>query len=593
MESKRRHATLSNFGGSPYDGLDFYLLSNEQNGSAPSFLASLPQIYSFPRDIKTLPEVPQMAECPKTWDFISRCIANCVSNHPDCNRKPSDATLVLPSRVLQLISDGKATIVRLVDLNPSTPVEYAALSYSWGHTPARPPLTTTRKNLDQMRRGIDVSQLPSTLRDAATVCSRLGINMLWIDSLCIIQDDANDWDKESQKMGDVYQNAFVTIISASTHSCHESFLSNMRQDSVALARSGPGDACIKARISVARGHHLRFNESYGEEVDPIDGRAWTLQERVLSNRAVIFTGAEVQWQCRASKTCECGLPSEETISELIRDQLAKANPGWDANMAWEIFLAEYTKRSLTMVKDRLPALSAIARKISTSIDSEYFAGLWSNSLVKGMCWAVFTGKPRRDTYFPTTYIAPSFSWASVVGPVRYKTYSAVQEPRWLARPVSQHIVHRTDDTFGGVSEAYVDLEALLLPARLCNVRGGQGFEMRIDCIPNVRGIEVQLDGPIKRITQKDGLSSSLRRFPTPPGGYQPGEEAFINTPIHFMPLCVDATFGLDTTITWCLLLGSVSDNAGYERLGNATVYVKSSISNFGILDKEKQIVRIF
>jgi hypothetical protein len=131
--------------------------------------------------------------------------------------------------------------------------------------------------------------------------------MLWIDSLCIIQDDANDWDKESQKMGDAYQNAFVTIISVSTHSCHESFLSNMRQDSVALARSGPGDVCIKARRSVARGHHLRFNESYSE-VDSIDGRAWTLQERVLSNRAVVFTGAEVQWQCRASKTCECGLP---------------------------------------------------------------------------------------------------------------------------------------------------------------------------------------------------------------------------------------------------------------------------------------------
>ncbi|KAH7274762.1 hypothetical protein B0J15DRAFT_556574 [Fusarium solani] len=529
MESQRRHVTLSTFGGFPYDGLDFYLLSNEQNSSAPSFLASLPQIYSFPRDIRTLPEIPQMAECPKTWDLISRCIADCVANHPHCNEEPSNATLLLPSRVLQLTSDGKATMVRLVDLNSSTSVEYAALSYSWGHTPARPPLTTTRKNLDQMRRGID-------------------------------------------KMGDVYQNAFVTIISASTHSCHESFLSNMRQDSVALARSGPGDVCIKARRSVARGHHLRFNESYSE-VDSIDGRAWTLQERVLSNRAVVFTGAEVQWQCRASKTCECGLP----------DQFAKANPGWDANMVWQIFLVEYTKRSLTMVKDRLPALSAIARKISTSIDSEYFAGLWSNSLVKGMCW----------TLFPTTYIAPSFSWASVVGPVRYKTYSAVQEPRWLARPVSQHIVHRTDDTFGGVSEAYVDLEALLLPARLSNVRGGQGFELHIDCIPNVRYITVEVDDPIKRIAQKDGLNSTLRRFPTPPGGYRPGEEAFIDTPIHFMPLCVEVTFTLDLAITWCLLLGSMSDNAGYERLGNATVYVKTSISDFGILKKEKQIIRIF
>ncbi|UPL01158.1 hypothetical protein LCI18_012092 [Fusarium solani-melongenae] len=408
---------------------------------------SLPQVYSFPRDIKTLPEVPQMTKCPETWDFISRWIADCVSNHPGCNQKPSDATLVLPSRVLQLTSDGKATIVRLIDLNSSTPVEYAALSYSWGHTPARPLLTTTRKNLDQMWRGIDVSQLPSTLRDAVAVCSRLGIDMLWVDSLCIIQDDTTDWDKESQKMGDVYQNAFVTIISASTHSCHESFLNNMRQRSVALARSGTGDVCIKARRTATRGHHFRFNESYGEEVDPIDGQAWTLQERVLSSRAIVFTGAEIQWQCRASKTCECGLPSEETISEIIREQLSKANPGWDPNKAWWLFLAGYTRRSLTIVKDRLPALSAIARLMSTPIDSEYFAGLWSNSLIKEMCWTVL---PHRNAYFLTTYIAPSFSWVSVVGPMRYRTYTLGPEPHWLACLVSQHIVHRTDNTFGGV-----------------------------------------------------------------------------------------------------------------------------------------------
>ncbi|EEU40003.1 uncharacterized protein NECHADRAFT_75851 [Fusarium vanettenii 77-13-4] len=587
-ENQRRHVTLYSYESLPHHGLVFYLLDNAQNGSARGSLVSLPQIYGFPRGLETLPEVPPMAECSETWGFISRCIADYVSNHPECNKKPSDPMIVLPSRVLQLASNGTATTVRLVDLDSSTPVKYAALSYSWGYTPTRPPLTTTSKSIAQMRRGIDISQLPSTLRDASIVCSRLGIDMLWIDSLCIIQDDANDWNKESRKMGDIYQNAFFTIVSASSHSCHEGFLNSIRQDSVALARSGPGGACIKARKSVARGHHIRFSESYGEEFDPIDSRAWTLQERVLSTRAVVFTGAEVQWQCRTCKTCECGLGSDETISEPIREQLAGENPGWHTTRAWESFLIEYTKRNLTMEKDKLPALSAIARLLSTTINSEYFAGLWSNSLVKGMCWAVFD----TDTYFPTTYIAPSFSWASVVGPVRYKTYSDGEKTRWLARPVSQHIVHRTDDAFGGVSKAYVDLEALLLPARLSNVKGGQSFELQIDCISNIRYLRAEVDGPIKRIAQKDGLNSTLRRFPTPPGGYQPGENAFIDTPIHLMPLCAEG-FGPDKTAIWCLLLGSVSDNAGYERLGNATVDVRTAISDFGILEKEKEIVRIF
>jgi hypothetical protein len=48
------------------------------------------------------------------------------------------------------------------------------------------------------------SDFPITFRDAFDLSNRLGISYLWIDSLCIIQDDDEDWQRESSSMGLVY-----------------------------------------------------------------------------------------------------------------------------------------------------------------------------------------------------------------------------------------------------------------------------------------------------------------------------------------------------------------------------------------------------
>jgi len=82
----------------------------------------------------------------------------------------------------------------------------------WGDVKVAPPLRTLKSNYDMMKEGIDLRSLPKNFVDAAIVCARLGIQYLWIDSLCIIQDDTEDWEHEATLMHLVYRHAEVTIV---------------------------------------------------------------------------------------------------------------------------------------------------------------------------------------------------------------------------------------------------------------------------------------------------------------------------------------------------------------------------------------------
>jgi hypothetical protein len=124
-------------------------------------LDSLPVLQAFPKGIDQLREVPESAESSETWDFITSQLEHCHSNHAQCNRNLLDS--ILPSRLLQVDKHHSNVRVNLVDTAATTTGRYAALSHSWGYTPARPPLATTRSNLKQTRDGIDISRAPLTL----------------------------------------------------------------------------------------------------------------------------------------------------------------------------------------------------------------------------------------------------------------------------------------------------------------------------------------------------------------------------------------------------------------------------------------------
>jgi hypothetical protein len=152
------------------------------------------------------------------FDSVKKWLEKCISGHRNC---ASVFICDYPSRLLQPDCDKWSTQVRLVDTQawPEPRPDYVALSRYWGPPDGPRPLKTTSQNVDEHKIGITLEDLPRTLREADLISKRLGQTFIWIDSLCIIQDDTRDWESEAANMAAIYQGAFLTISAATSKNC--------------------------------------------------------------------------------------------------------------------------------------------------------------------------------------------------------------------------------------------------------------------------------------------------------------------------------------------------------------------------------------
>ncbi|KAK6851874.1 hypothetical protein PG995_011999 [Apiospora arundinis] len=146
-----------------------------------------------------------------------------------------------PTRLVH-VGSNDGTMPRLVATvgaraqDPGIHLEYACLSYCWGQEDAAErQLTTTRSNLDSHCQCIDTDQMPRVVLDAVLTCRALGIDYLWVDALCIIQGDHDDWTRESAMMGSVYFHSYLTICPLTSRSCTEGFLDPEKWESRSLS----------------------------------------------------------------------------------------------------------------------------------------------------------------------------------------------------------------------------------------------------------------------------------------------------------------------------------------------------------------------
>jgi Heterokaryon incompatibility protein (HET) len=145
--------------------------------------------------------------------FVRETLSHCVRSHAVCYKSISGvhewARVELPTRVIFIDKpeNGDKIKVRLVETKGKMG-QFIALSHRWG---AVQPLQTTKANQSAHYERINEEHLPKTFRDAIFMAGRLGIEYLWIDSLCIVQDDTEDWLRESQCMGSIYQRALCTF----------------------------------------------------------------------------------------------------------------------------------------------------------------------------------------------------------------------------------------------------------------------------------------------------------------------------------------------------------------------------------------------
>ena len=178
-------------------------------------------------------------------------------------------------------------------------MKYTALSHRWGnHPPTKddPRYCTTDGNLSARLNGFSLSKLPKTFQDAVRVTRELGIGYLWIDSLCIIQWNADDWKREAGRMEDVFASAYCTIAATSAVDSNAGFLARNRGDEYVRVQDAAGN-----QVYICA--HMDDFEKDVEQVE-LNKRAWVMQERVLAKRTIHFSANQTYWECGEGVHCE-------------------------------------------------------------------------------------------------------------------------------------------------------------------------------------------------------------------------------------------------------------------------------------------------
>jgi hypothetical protein len=347
-----------------------------------------------------------------------------MKSHPKCGQPTEYA---VPVRLIDV--SGKTPF--LVQGIPNTP--YAILSHCWGHYK---PFTTTTQNIDAHERSIDFVVLPKTFQDAIELTREFNIQYLWIDSLCIIQDSDSDKGHQCTRMGDYYRNAMITFSALNSRDSTEGFL-NPRPTVTSVPlfeKPGYTNCHVRPRL---RSRAEIFKEA------ALSGRGWTLQERLLSTRVLHYGTTEMFWECLTCTTRE-GSSIEHRDQEGVRDLVTAEgedfkriafsadvdilDPDFGAFAVWYRLIRQFSLRSLTYADDRIPAVAGLATTMASNTGCHYMAGVWKEDL-EGLLWRV---EPAKDTthsiIHPTLFSAdhgarvplmPTWSWASVAGPITY------------------------------------------------------------------------------------------------------------------------------------------------------------------------------
>jgi hypothetical protein len=289
-------------------------------------------------------------------------------------------------------------------------------------------------------------------------------------SLRYLQDSQEDWTIESTKMASLYEEAYLTIAASSSTGC-DSFLRHKRDPlmtpiSVDCTSIGGQKTTVKARLVTRTGIH----EGTQHVRDPWDMRAWTLQEKLMSTRLVSYSGDELQWFCKTLSTCECGAALSRDTTRYPRS-LSEIKDANNAYEFWQRQVMEYSRRFLTKPRDKLPAISGLARKIHNMTGSRYFAGLWLDNILRDLCWK--RDRLRRQWEppweVPSVDRSPTFSWASVDGKVYYDFYLLHYDVTFEATVVTQSCklsVKNEFDQFGEVESCSLEIRAPGLSASL-------------------------------------------------------------------------------------------------------------------------------
>ncbi|OAG11534.1 HET-domain-containing protein [Paraphaeosphaeria sporulosa] len=297
---------------------------------------------------------------------------------------------------LRVIDVEKACIVRCPHSAP-----YVALSYQWGSDQN---LKLKKENVALLETSgffdTPEGQPAQTIRDAIAVVKKLGYKYAWVDALCIIQDDVDNVVLNVDQMDQIYRGAHLTIVAAAGKNAYYGLpgVSTTPRSEVQL-KAVIGDTVIASMLETGQGA-IDFSRW--------STRAWTYQERLLSNRLLIFTESQVFFNCSAG--CNFQEQYHFIPSSMHRYTLndPQASFDFETDDLWEVYaiaVSEYTKRVMTDSRDKVRAFSGILKFLERPYGAPFFYGLPTTLFEVALLWKPRGACERTELGFP------SWSWA--------------------------------------------------------------------------------------------------------------------------------------------------------------------------------------
>ncbi|PSN66107.1 HET-domain-containing protein [Corynespora cassiicola Philippines] len=491
-------------------------------------------------------------------DFLVTKYKQCHYNHLRCRSNLLGRGFI-PKRVIDVGKDEDN--VRLCQGNETDQgAKYATLSHCWGSSQ---PFKLTARTESQLRRGIPLSTLSRTFRDAIKVTRRLELQYLWIDSLCIFQDDLGDWASEARCMRDVYSHAACGLAATAAkdgsiglfHKRDPTALMPLIVDAKCSRHSGLCFCFLpNGRYSIERMMGLTDNI----DSSPLNKRAWVMQERYLSPRIAHFTRETLHWECHelfANELFPNGLPdwglqnyranralkqlmnnfhrasTLDFSSEVTQRHYVTPSTAWKESLyeEWCSFRDAYSACQLTKGRDKLVALAGIVENVSEAMNSKFqtsfngersslvswnnkfLAGMWGAYFPRELCWMVYGDKELSPRVRPTKWRAPTWSWASTDCPV-LRSHTTVKSYRQLyswadIRQVVDVLDIQVDTKPSGeLTRGFIRLKCRLLPVHSIKIETERLINMFIDENEELIPCSTQFDLYAPLIVKMDDLT---------------------------------------------------------------------------------------
>jgi hypothetical protein len=312
---------------------------------------------------------------------------------------------------------------------------YVALSYIWGGIGAE--YWTTKNNIAGRGTpgGLNTAKLPDTITDSILFVRQLGERYIWIDALCIIQDDSQDKFAQVHEMDLIYGLSYLTIIAAGGTTARDPLPGCRPQ-----TRS-------QQHIEVVQGLHLsaappRLTEALA--LSAWNTRCWTYQECALSRRRIYFTGQQVYFECQFDVLCEdiiaeCKYDSTNFLKNLRAEYFPQSLDPFTSYMR---AVQKCTQRNLTVESDIVDALTGVTNALAKVFGlgdpaRAFHYGMMLTDLHHALLWQhnPHTSRTRRSLPDGCSLPWPSWAWAAWRGAVGYMTehrYLVTQpEDAWL------------------------------------------------------------------------------------------------------------------------------------------------------------------